>query len=286
MSESVPTTPRDERLPILITIVVLGLALSVLIPLPTRELVLDLLGSELSLRFSGPVQMIILMGMLVCVGVDSLLRGDPGDPASTPSQPSASEIPSRATSVMFWALPALLAVLALIILHSLPWWGYQVAFALISGGVLATIITWQKETLSLAGMSRRGLRLALNGIAYGLAYVLFAMIFGARLRSMLSATAVMAVSGVLALELLRSSDTSTWRPWLYAALTALIMGEVTWVLNYTRVSNRAGGALLVLIFYVLTGLAQQYLWERLNRHVLIEYLVALVFGLGVISLLV
>jgi hypothetical protein len=286
VSESVPTTPRDERLPILITIVVLGLALSVLIPLPSREWVLDLFGSELSLQFSGPVQMIILMGMLVCIGVDSLLRGGPRELSSTPSQPPVSQIPSLATTAMFWALPSLLAVLALIILHSLPWWGYQVAFALISGAVLATIITWQKATLSVAGMSRRGLRLALNGVAYAVAYVLFAMIFGARLRSMLSATAVMAVSGVLALELLRSSETSAWRPWLYAGLIALIMGEATWVLNYTRVSNRAGGALLVLSFYVLTGLAQQYLWERLNRQVLTEYLVALVFGLGVISLLV
>ena len=285
MSESVPTAPRDERLPILITIVVLGLALSVLVPLPSREIVFDLFGSELALRFSGPVQMIILMAMLVCVGVDSLLRGGRRDPASDSSQ-TPDRIASPVTSAMFWALPSLLAILALVTLQNLPWWGYQVAFALISGAVLATVIVWQRATLSLDGMSRRGLRLVLNGIAYGLAYVLFSTIFGARLRSLISAPAVMAVSGVLALELLRSSDTSTWRPWLYAGLTALIMGEITWVLNYTRMSNRAGGALLVLIFYVLTGLAQQYLWERLNRHVLIEYLIALVFGSGVILLLV
>ncbi len=287
MPEPVTTTYRDERLPILISMLVLGMALSALVPLPTWELVLDLFGSELALRFSGPVQSLILLTLLVCVGVDSLVRSRQGRAVSGPEgQPGERRAPGLAISAMFWPLPTLVATLGLVALQSAVWWGYQVALALGVGAAVAVIVVLQLATQSLYSAPRRGLRLVLNAAAYAIGFVLFSLIFGARQRSLLSATAVLAVSGLLALELLRNTETAAWRPWLYAALTALAMGELTWVLNYTRLSDRTGGAVLLLAFYVLTGLTQQYLWERLTRRVVAEYAVVLALGLAVISLLV
>lgn len=285
MSDSRPLAQRDERLALLITVVVLGLALSALVPLPTWELPLEFFGSALVVRFSGPVQLLLVMVVLIFLGVDGLVRSsNPSGSASASAQPLV-RAPDLATSATYWALPTLVAILGLAILQGMPWWGYQLALALLCGAAVAAVVTLQLASQSAADQPNRGLRLLLNAISYGIAYILFDQIFGARLRSLVSAPAILLVSGGLALELLRSPATAPWRTYLYAGLTGLVMGQIALVLNYSRLGNRAGGALLFLLFYILTGLAQQYLWARLNRRVLVEYLVVLAVGLGAVSLL-
>jgi hypothetical protein len=282
VSQPASATYRDERLGILISVLVLGLALSALVPLPSWELVLELFGSELALRFSGPVQSLVLLVILVCVGVNSLARSSLAAEAGAQQDQRGAGL---ATGALFWPLPTLVAVLGLVAVQSVVWWGYQLALAFVIGIAMATIIMLQLATQSLYTTRRRGLRLALNGIAYAMAFVLFVLIFGARQRSLLSATAVLAVSSLLALELLRNTETATWRTWLCAASVGLAMGELTWVLNYTRLADRTGGALLLLIFYVVTGLTQQHLWGRLDRRVLAEYVAVLGLGIAVIAVL-
>ena len=57
--------------------------------------------------------------------------------------------------------------------------------------------------------------------------------------------------------------------------------ELTWALNYTQLNTRAGAVLLFTGFYVLTGLIQQHLWQRLGRRAVVEYVIALVGGIAV-----
>jgi len=45
------------------------------------------------------------------------------------------------------------------------------------------------------------------------------------------------------------------------------------------------GALLLVLFYTLTGLAQQHLWQRLTRRVVLEYVLVAVVGLVTTALL-
>jgi len=64
----------------------------------------------------------------------------------------------------------------------------------------------------------------------------------------------------------------------------LILGQVTWALNYWSSLNKlTGGLLLLLIFYVLVGIAQQGLQNRLNRRVLVEFAVFAVVALLLIA---
>ncbi len=284
MAEPASANDHDERLATLISVLVLGLTLAALAPPPTWEITLEMLGSELALRFSGPVQALILLVILVCVGVHSLARTSLPEPASEAPLSSGHE-PSLATSAMLWPLPTLVAILGLVAVESVIWWGYQVAMALVVGAVMAAVIALQLHTQSLSTAPRRGFRLALNGVAYVIAFLLFSSIFGTRQRSVLTATAVLAVSASLALELLRNAHTSVWRPWLYAAVIGLAMGEMTWALNYTRLADRTGGALLLLLFYIVTGMTQQHLWDRLSQRVVAEYIAVLALGLAVIAFL-
>jgi len=103
------------------------------------------------------------------------------------------------------------------------------------------------------------------------ALVLFLVVYRSRARSIVSATEVMLVSGLLALELLRGSGRPTLMITHYAAITGLLLGQVTWALNYWRLSSLTGGLVLLVVFYDVVGLAQNALQGRIGRRVLIEY---------------
>ncbi len=282
MAGSQPLWQRDERLGILVSMVMLAVLLSAIIALPSTEFVLDLFGSELTLRFTGPVQILVLVAVLVCAGVDALVRQrwPRAVPGSTVNRPGAlaerAPLPYRAA---YYSLPTMLTAIGLVLVHSVQWWGYRIATTLFLGLLLTAVISMQLATHDLDTRARRTLRLALNALAYALALALFALIFGARLRSLLSATGILTASGLISLELYRNSETSAWRIWLYAGLTALLMGELTWALNYTAYSTQLASGVLLLAFYALTGLVQQLLWGRLTNRVVGEYVGVLVAGL-------
>jgi hypothetical protein len=125
-------------------------------------------------------------------------------------------------------------------------------------------------------------RLWLNLIAYGVAFGFFVFIYQTRARSILSATEITLVSGLLAGSLLRAGPAQTGRTWLFAAIAALVMGQCMWALNLWRVPPLTAGLWLLLIFYVLTGLPQQHLLGRLTRRALLEFAAIAAVGLVVI----
>lgn len=266
--------PRLDRLGITISLVMLGLVLTLVVPLPSREVHLVFLGSDLTLVFSGTGQFALLMAALVCAGVDAVLRTHP-------------HVHQRSLlyTVTFWVLPTLLTVASLILLRSLVWWGYRVAFIGLTGFVLALVIISQYRSVDPLDPRHRPARLILNGIAYAAALILFVLLYGSRLRSAISATGVAVASSMLALELLRGHEPIPWRTWLYASITGLLLGEWAWALNYAGFDPRLGGALLLLIFFTVTGLAQQHLWRRLNRRVAAEFALVLAAGLAILFLL-
>jgi hypothetical protein len=90
------------------------------------------------------------------------------------------------------------------------------------------------------------------------------------------------VGSLLALELLRGVHQHLRLTGLYALITGLALGEVTWALNYWTVGRLTGGLLLLLIFYLVTGLSREGLLRRLNRRVLVEFALAALVGLGLI----
>jgi len=180
-------------------------------------------------------------------------------------------------------LPTVLATAGLAVLSQLAWWGYQVAAILLTGASLTVVIVCEYRTIDPQDPQHRRARLLLNAAVYLAALVALVAIFASRARSVLSATAVLFTTAVLALELLRVEGNQTARTWLYAAVTGIIMSELTWALNYCAVDARVGGAALLLVFYGITGLAQQHLWGRLTRRVVLEFGVVCLIGLLLVT---
>lgn len=271
--------PRSERLGIIVSLVVLGLLLSILTPLPARRISLDVLGSDLTLDLTGSVQLLLIMGALVCAGVDGYIRTHP-------------LLPSRSLwwSATFWFLPMVVTISGLMLLSRVTWWGYQLALIALVGAAFIVIVIAQYHSITDARSADRlaGGRLAhvfLPVAVYLVALMLYIALYGARLRSVLSATGILLLSAGLALELYRHTGASTGRVWLYGLLTGALMSELTWGLNYTRANARVGGAFLLVAFYVLTGLAQQSLWGRLTRRVALEFAAIALVGLAALALL-
>lgn len=275
---------KTERLSITISVVALGLALSVLVPLPVRELYFVVLGSELTIHLSGAAQMAAIIVAIVCAGIESIIR----------LHPQAALRPISYTAT-YWALPSILTVASLILVQQAEWWGHQVLMLAVGSTLIALVVSLQYSSIDSPGAERLpgGLgaidlwqqpmaRSVLNAIGYGTALILFITLYGTRARSVVSATSVMMASGLLSLGLLRSERIHVGRTWLYAGILALIMGELTWALNYAGLPLQVGGGFLLLTFYVLSSLIQQYLWKRLNRRVLAEY--GTVYAVGVMSL--
>jgi hypothetical protein len=191
-----------------------------------------------------------------------------------------SETPYTA---ILWILPCLLvggtAVMLPVVRDSAV-----LSFSAIVGAValLALVVLGEYLTVDLQDPVYAFARLGLNLAVYLAALALFQTLYAFKLRTILSAPGIGIAAAFLALELLRASESDVRRTWLYAATIGLALGEALWALNYWNVNTVLGGVTLLLLFYVLTGLSQQYLFGKLTWRTLLEF--AIVIGLIVLTL--
>jgi hypothetical protein len=138
--------------------------------------------------------------------------------------------------------------------------------------------------LGTAQRLQRSGRFGANLILYLVVFLLFALIYHTKERSLFTATSIGVVSLLAALELLRSGQGRQARGWQAAVLAAMIVSETTWALNYWPTSGLVGGALLLLTFYVFVGLLLAIREGALDRRLLVEYGGVGALGLAAIAM--
>ena len=227
-----------------------------------RTISFGVLGSPVSFELTGNWLTVTMLTALSCMGANAVIRAHP--------RMSRSDPPPIFT---YWILPGLTALNAALLLVRAPTWPLWWAGLFLTGSAITLVVIAEFSTVDplLLGYARA--RLILNVIAYALAFTGFALIYSTRGRSILTAPAVSAVGLVLGFELLNTTEVHFRRTVLYALLTALILGESAWALNYWRLSALAGGMIMLLIFYTVVGIVQQLLLERITRRTLIEFAV-------------
>jgi hypothetical protein len=260
-----------ERASVVATLVVLGLILAAFLQFPTWTYDLTVLGSPLTISISQTALMATLLVGITCAGTDAIVR----------SHPTARRIEAR-YSFVTWTLPALTVLLAAVLLPQAPTQAYRLAGYLLVGLILILVISAEYYTVDPTDGRYLVARLSLNAWAYLLALVIFILIYSAKARSLVSATGVTVVSTLLALEFLRSAGRGFGRTALYALIAGLSTGEIIWAMNYWRIRGMTGGLILLLGFYVATGIANQQLQGRLTRRVLVEFGVVALVGLVVL----
>ncbi len=301
------TTRTLEKITVVVTVAVLGVALAVLVgqrPLPQAILVV-----------AGVVT--------VSAGLDLVLRG---------------EARHHPTPDLF-ILPAALVVGAALFLPLLAS-GAAVVAGLALFAALLFGAFWAEYRLRLGRLDRQTGETVLSLIGYVAAFLLYAAIYQSKARSLVSAPAIVAVTFLLALRQLRLAQTPlaagapaspgpaalpasrpdgpsatpgpsttalravmrqaegqgqrrddtpgpgttalralvrhqervSWaRSLPYAAAMALASGEITWALNYWPLNGLLGGAFLLACFYCLASIFTYQVQGQLTRRVVAEY---------------
>ena len=187
---------------------------------------------------------------------------------------------SRLRALVETAPTALLVLGSSICLRQIegPWRWISLGFAV---ALLIALLLGRYYSLDPQSRLFGSARFASNLVIYLLALGYFAGVYGTRVRSLQSATAITLVAFLLALYSLGPSLTR--RSWLAAAVSGGMMGEVTWGLNYWPLGGLVGGLFLLLVFYGLTGTLHSYLLGRLTRGVLVEFAAVLLAGFAILA---
>jgi len=263
-------TPRYDRIVSLVLLVVIGLAVVFLI---------DINPNILRARLGGDLPPITVSWLLIaslvvitCTGADVFIRSHP--------QMQTRQLPTIDLGVVvfelapgFWILPSftIIASFAFFRLFGASLGTTAGILASIAaGGLLLATLLGQHYALDRRPGVRHNARLTLQTIAFLLAFGLFSAIYYARLRTLYSAALIGASGALLAYALLQ------WTPQrhgllLLSGMVGLSLAEATWALNYWAAPFLLGGALLLVIFYVASGLLQNHLEGTLSRRIFWEY---------------
>jgi hypothetical protein len=262
--------PRYDRIASLVLLVLLGLAV---------VFVIDINPNILRARIGGDLPVITVSWLLIAslvviasTGADVFIRSHP--------QMQTRALPTLRLGSLtiefapaFWILPSLSIVgsFAFFRLFSATLQTTAFILALGAAGVLLlAALLGQHYALDRRANVRHIARLVLQSVTFLLAFALFSAIYYARLRTLYSAALVGATGALLAYALLQ------WTPLrrgqlVLSCLVGLTLAEATWALNYWAAPFLLGGALLLVLFYITSGLLQHHLEGNLSRGVLWEY---------------
>ena len=288
--------PNQDKLSVVVSVIVLCLALSLIAKWPPESLSLGtspaarfsivILGSPSTTLFSQNWLAVVLLASMACVGTASIVRLHPQSRESNVPHPFVASI-----------LPTFATMLAAVLLPRVSGPLYTLVGLAVTGVLLLLMITAEYRVIDPSDSGYRAARLGLNFIAYLVALVCFTLIQDTDVHGFLAAAASLAVSALLSLDLLHDTWQGLRRTGLYALIVGLVMGEIVWALSFLPLNSplldprahpsslAARGALpilLLLAFYVLTGLARQGMLRLLSRRILVEFAVVALIGLAML----
>lgn len=261
--------PRYDRIVSLVLVVVLGLAVIVLI---------DTNPNILRARLGGDLPTITVSWLLIATlvvitsaGADLLARSHP--------QLQTRTLPTLNLGFMklelapaFWILPSfsLIGSFAFFRLFSFSLEGLAFALSLVAaGGLLLGVLLAQHYALDRDPPRAQLARLALQIVAYLLAFSCFSAVYFTRFRTLYAATLIGLTGMLLAYAVLQ------WQPrhngLLIEFLVGFLLGEATWALNYWSATFLLAGAILTVLFYCAVGLLQQLLSGGVTQRLWWEY---------------
>jgi hypothetical protein len=263
-------TNTVNRILVLVALLALTPVLLLVVELPSRNVLLSFLGSELAISLNTNSLLILFMPVLTIAGVDWVLRDHP--------DVQAGETPFL---FPFWMAPGLTALALALLLTRINTWPLWILVLVLGVLIIGVLVVAEYNTIAPNNPSYPIARLTVTGLSYLIAFGLFTLIYSTRERSVITATMTLLVAVALSLDLLAPHIIGLNQAMLFSLIIGWIVGIATWALNYWNISNWSAGVLMLTVFYVCVGVAQQYFQERLSRGVLIEFGVVTVIALVV-----
>lgn len=249
-----------------------GAVLSPLIEVPPFTLPLIVLDTPLTLQLAAPWLVAPVLVVIAAAGTDWVVRLA-GPDADRP-------YPETAPS---WIVPGVIAGATPLLAARFSAGSTAWLLVLIAAAVgLTAALAAEAAMAAQDARSKRG-RVMILVLGYSVAIVAFMGIYSAHVRTIVSGTGVSIVGLLLGVAMLRWPADGAQLTWAIATVVGLIVGLVTWGLNHTAVTTPIAGGLLLLVFYVAMGLAQQVVERSWSRRTVLE--MAIVAAVGLLLLL-
>ncbi len=253
------------RLSVLVALVVLTFSLLPLIQAPAAgSVATSFLGTPLRLEFTSSTIVLLLVTVLTCAGVDMLVRDHPLVRRGMVTR-----------TFPYWIIPAVTVIVAAQLLNNIDSNGVWISGLFVTALMLWGVILAEYATIDPDGPFASRARLVLTGMAYILAVLFFGLIWNTRARSLISATFTFLAATALAFDLLYAARPHVGRVLLLSVAIGLVLAEGNWAINYWRSNVFIAAIAQLLAFYGLVGLTGQYLIDRVNRRVLIEFVIVM-----------
>jgi hypothetical protein len=268
-----------DRVSVIVGVILIGIILFLVLQIPSRTFEFSPLGTPLTVSITANWLVTILLLGLSCAGTEAVMRTHP-------------LVRRKIVRYTFpsWILPGLSTLALARFLPQSPNLLYWLLGLSVGGGVLAWLILANYQILNVHNKEKNThktlwVRNGLDIAAYVLALMFFTRIYRTKLRSLVTATQVSIVAGLLSLSILRHENQAWSQRFLYTVLIGLVLGETTWALNYWQTNSLTVGVLLMLLFYVFVGLVQQHIRSTLDRRTVIEFLGVTILGIGIVLIL-
>ena len=157
---------------------------------------------------------------------------------------------------------------------------------LLFGPLLGAVLIARYHLEDESGQARRTARTAHVLLTHGVAFLVLATIYINKVRSLLSATAVAVIVCLLLVQIADGERFPAERRLIYGLVGGIILGEITWALNYWPLTGWTGGAILLIAFYLIAGLILAQVRAGLRRRDIFEYgiIAAVAFAIVALSL--
>ena len=243
---------RTSRIPLLCAIFCAGLALFISIE-PVRPWLL------------------LALTAVVALGADGIIRSHP-----------RGEFHTIADTAPYLFVPVLFTLSAGLFLEDVILSYWAVPAVLGAGVLMGAAVQAEHVSVEPDHPSFPMARFVLNLITYLTAFGFYAVVYGFDVELAPAAFAVGLVSMLLAIEVFREAEADPLRALVFAAVVGVIAGETRWVLYFIPLDGFLAGVFILLGFYLSTGVISHYLTERLDRGVLMEFLLVTAAGLGIV----
>ena len=254
--------PEQDKRSILLAVILVSMTLFRFVELPTLNWgALQVFGSPLGFTLGGGALLTLLVVGLVATGTLSILQDHP-----------LRESKERPL-VFSLITPSMAALLVSLFLIQAATWALWIATLIVGGALIGFLVFMAYRALSPRSPAYPGARTLLNVVDYLAGFVLFSMILVQQGRALVTAPAVVVLSGLLAIDLLSATGVRTGQVLLYGGTIALLEGELAWVLGYWPISTWTAATLMTLGLYTWSGIGYQHLLGRLTSRIITEFVV-------------
>jgi hypothetical protein len=204
---------------------------------------------------------------LVALGVDGIVRSHP-----------AWEEAGPLTSLVYVLLPALATLGAGYFIDDSTGGYARLGLGVASGLAIGLVTMGEYHTVDISSRQYGSMRLILAVVTYLTAFSLYTVIFSRDLELPVAGLLVGLISMALSVELLRESHLTGASSLLIGLAIGVSMGELRLALHFFALDGLLAGALLIIGFYLATGLVHHLLDHDLELSTAAEYLLVAAVG--------